>query len=252
LSTDEDDDYYSHSEDDKKNERVVCKDLNLFDYYTKNKHKPIEVDVSDGDDYIYSDIDNFIVNSEDEREERRIEKRLKKQLQEVSKKKSRSPRDNDNEKRSSSGKRRRIVIDDDDDEEEEFDDDYEDGEDDDDDEDCDSEEDDEDINGSLQYWQLNAMMDEKKDKASYCLPISYNRTEAMKIYIELLGNVHVNEKFLSNLAKDSYSEDSIKYYAALKQIENLICINVIYLPFYFYYINIILSLITPQVQVEKV
>ena len=137
----------------------------------------------------------------------------------------------------SSGLRRRRITplegDDDDDDEENGQggggqDDMEDSGEDDDDEDDDDEDEDEDgddgpIDGPMLYWQVDAMRD--RNSHSEVMPVrkSFSRSEAVRLYIEMMAHAHVDSKFLTKLAANPAVAPNCNYLAAARQVENLVC-----------------------------
>lgn len=80
--------------------------------------------------------------------------------------------------------------------------------------------------GPLMYWQVDAMREQDQDANPDAMPIrkSFSLQEALRLYIEMLANAHVDADFLSKMARSPNSSPNSSYIAAARQIENKICV----------------------------
>jgi len=78
----------------------------------------------------------------------------------------------------------------------------------------------EEMSGPAMYWQVDAMLDKKKDELTRARGHSkrhHSRQEAMHLYLEMLARAHVQKDFSMDDA------EAYKYAGAVKQIEDIIC-----------------------------
>ena len=244
---DDDDDNYVPLADDyfkpKKKPRPVSK--KLFKDPPPSRKRRNEHYASSSDNEPEPDINDFILNSDEEEEEEQAMLEKAARLRRKERKKRRKRREEkEKEKRLSGGSRsgasssekgsakKKIVLDRDDpdyespEEEassEEEDDDNEEGSDSNS-NDEEEEEDDEEMDGPLMYYQVNAAMeDDEENDHTLNLRQSFEVPEAIKIYVEFLARVHLDEDFLVKVYKKRKEQKYSRFLAAARQIENKIC-----------------------------
>ena len=134
--------------------------------------------------------------------------------------------DDDDEDNDNNAKSKRKYTHKNDDEEEEDDENDDEEEDDDDDNNNNDDDEDEDDESPLNHWQVDALLDQRKDINPYAVVNkSYGREEAFAIYIEYLAKSLIDKDFVAKVHRESTSStssSSSKFASTARQTENLI------------------------------